>query len=108
MSARAVRRSFITQQGAIFFAVAFVLLLLGFVRIDGMMAAIGLGMLLVLGIARWVGRVNLADLTAEIHAAGKWLCGESDANEIFVRADARVASTLRFTVSLAAPGKSCA
>jgi uncharacterized protein (DUF58 family) len=75
MSTRAVRRSFITQQGAIFFAVAFVLLLLGVVRIDGMMAAIGLGMLLVLGIARWVGRVNLADLTAEIHAAGNGYAG---------------------------------
>ena len=67
MSARAVRRSFITQQGAIFFAVAFVLLLLGFVRIDGMMAAIGLGMLLVLGIARWVGRANTRTLAGWHH-----------------------------------------
>lgn len=75
MSDSVVKRSFITQQGAIFSAVALVLLLLGFVRVDGVMAAMGLGMLLLLGLARWVGRANLADLTAELQAAGSGYAG---------------------------------
>ena len=75
MSDSVIKRSFITQQGAIFSAVAFVLLLLGFVRIDGMMAAIGLGMLLLLAAARWMGRANLDHLTAEMQAAGSGYAG---------------------------------
>jgi uncharacterized protein (DUF58 family) len=75
MSDSVVKKSFITQQGAIFSAVAVVLLLLGFVRIDGMMAAIGLGMLLLLGTARWMGRANLSDIGAEMQSAQSGYAG---------------------------------
>jgi uncharacterized protein (DUF58 family) len=75
MSDRAVKRSFITQQGAIFSAVAVVILLLGLVRIDGLMAALGLAMMILLGAARWMGRANLSKLAPIIQAAQSGYAG---------------------------------